>query len=57
MFLISCRGTHWRLDDKQTSANKSDGVRFIIYDYDQDKVITAPKLFEKEPGFNFLKLQ
>ncbi|WP_244907440.1 hypothetical protein [Photobacterium iliopiscarium] len=46
-----------RPDDKQTSANKSDGVRFIIYDYDQDKVITAPKLFEKESGFNFLKLQ
>ncbi|MGF1900066.1 hypothetical protein [Aliivibrio sifiae] len=46
-----------RPDGAQYDDDKSEGIRFIKYDVEQDKVLTEPEVAEKLSGFDFFKLQ
>ncbi|QUM86274.1 hypothetical protein [Moritella sp. 28] len=46
-----------RPDGNQSDKHSSNGIRYIKYDFIQDKIITGPKLVETSPKFKFFKLQ
>ncbi|OEF22474.1 hypothetical protein [Aliivibrio logei] len=46
-----------RPDGNQYDDHQSNGVRFVKYDFEHDKVLTEPKLAENLSGFDFFKLQ
>lgn len=46
-----------RPDGEQYDDYQSDGIRFITYDVDQDKILTEPALAEHLTGFDFFKQQ